>query len=141
MKKHLKIVILYIGSLLFSVAPLVMTMTINRGEYFGTPAETLKLCTGGMIATVFIVFKVIGHLKMPSGITLYGVIFVMAYLLEALLNDLMLLSGMALLGEIVDAVIFRPLIKKHKEERIAEKTATETAKQLRSVMQEFSGRT
>lgn len=122
------------------MAPLVITFIINREKYLTTPADTFKLCTGGLIAVGIIALKAIGKLKVPRGITLYGIVFALAYLLEELLKDLMLLSGMALLGEIVDAAIFRPLITRTKEKISINKHADATTEKVRAVLDEYLGR-
>ena len=69
--------------------------------------------------------KVIGKLQMPRRIVLFGIVFVMAYLLQALMNDLILLSGMALAGEVLDMLFFQYFIKKTKEKILIEKRLTQ----------------
>lgn len=140
MKMHLKLTILYVCSFIFSAAPIVITFIINREQYITTPADTFKLGLGGVIAITFVAFKAIGKLKMPTGIVLYAAIFALSYLLEALLSDLMLLSGMALLGECVDAAIFRPLIKKTKKKMSVTAHANATSESVRAVLDEYLGR-
>ena len=141
MKRRVELFLLYIGSFIFSVAPLIITFIINREKYIASPADTFKLCIGGTIAIVIIAIKALGKLKIPGGITLYGIIFVLSYLLEAILADLLLLSGMALLGEIIDCAVFRPLIKRTKEKITISKTADATTEKMRAVLEEYMGRT
>ena len=140
MKTNLKLFALYVCSFVFSVAPLVVTFALNKEKYVTTPADTVKLCAGGAIAIAIIALKAVGKLRVPRGITLYGIVFVLAYLLEALLADLMLLSGMALIGEIIDAAIFRPLISRTREKQKISKTADATAEKMRAVLDEYLGR-
>ncbi len=141
MKIKLKLFVLYIFSFVFSVAPLIITFAVNRDKYITTPADTFKLCIGGAIAIGIIAVKVLGKLKIPGGITLYGIIFVLSYLLEAILADLLLLSGMALLGEIADCVLFRPLIRRTREKITITKTADLTSEKVKAVLEEYIGRT
>ena len=137
---RLKLIVLYLFSFIFSTAPLVITFILNKEEYITTPSDTFKLCIGGMIAVILIALKAVGKLKLPSGIVLYGIAFALSYLLEAILTDLMLLSGMALLGEIIDAAIFKPLIARTNEKMNISKTADATAEQIRAVLDEYMGR-
>ena len=141
MKTKLKLFVFYVLSFAVSVAPLIITFIINRDKYISAPADTFKLCIGGTIAVVLIAIKALGKLKIPGGITLYGIVFALAYLLEAILADLLLLSGMALLGEIIDCAIFRPLIKRTKEKITITKTADATTEKVRAVFEEYMGRT
>lgn len=140
MKMHLKLTILYVCSFIFSAAPIVITFIINREQYITTPADTFKLGLGGVIAITFVAFKAIGKLKMPTGIVLYAAIFALSYLLEALLADLLLISGMALLGEVIDAAVFRPLIKRQRESIKISKLSDATTEKVRAVLDEYMGR-
>ena len=87
---RLRLVLLYIGSFIVCVAPLLVCFIVNWDKYTKTPGDTVKLCIGGVIAVFFLFLKVIGQLKMPRRIVLFGIVFVMAYLLQAILDDLML---------------------------------------------------
>ena len=122
-----------------SIAPLVIVLIINWGKYTKTPGETVKLCIGGIMVAFFIFLKVIGKLKMPRRIVLFGVVFIMAYLLQAIMNDMILLSGMALLGEFIDMVCFQGFIKKLKENILVGKTANATTDQVEKVIQKYIG--
>lgn len=108
-----RLVFLYIGSFLVSIAPLLVVLILRWDNYTKTPGDTVKLCFGGAICLFFVFLKVIGKLKMPRRIVLFGVVFVMAYLLQALMDDLILLSGMALAGELLDLLCFQHFIKKN----------------------------
>lgn len=70
---------------------------------------------------------------------LFGVVFVMAYLLQALMNDLILLSGMALAGELLDLLCFQHFIKKMKENILIEKTADATTSKVEEVVKKYLG--
>ena len=135
----LRLALLYIGSFVVSVAPLLVCFIINWDKYAETPADTVKLCIGGVIALVFIFLKVIGKLKMPRRIVLFGVVFVMAYLLQPIIKDLMLLSGMALAGEFLDFVCFQRAIRITKENILIGKTADATTTQVEQVIKKYLG--
>ena len=136
----LRLVLLYIGSFVVSVAPLLVCFIINWDKYAETPADTVKLCIGGVIALVFIFLKVIGKLKMPSRIVLFGVVFALVYLLKAILDDLLLLSGMALAGELLDMLFFQMAIRRTKERILIEKTSTATSEKVEEVIKKYIGR-
>ena len=130
-----RLFMLYIGSFLASAAPVAACVVARWDVYTATPAMKLKLCGGGVIAAVLMLLKVLGKLRIPRRIVFFGAVFVMSYLLEAVLNDLMLLSGLALLGEGLDLVFFQGAIK-HTEEAIKiQKTASATADQLEKTVE------
>ncbi|MBE6656259.1 MAG: hypothetical protein E7609_05275 [Ruminococcaceae bacterium] len=131
---------LSIGSFLVSTAPLFLCVVANWEKYVKTPGDAVSLSLGGMLVLLFLVLKVLGKLKMPSRIVFYGAVFAMAYFLKALLSDLVLLSGMALLGETVDFIFFQRAIRKTKENVLIGKTADATAAQVEEVVKKYIGR-
>ncbi|MEG1608991.1 MAG: hypothetical protein RR338_00645 [Clostridia bacterium] len=140
-KKNLKgrLILLEIGSFIVSIAPLITVLAMNWGDYTKTPSDTIKLCIGGITVVLFIFLKVIGKLRMPRRIVLFGVIFLMSYLLKAIMNDLILLSGMALAGEALDLVLFQRAIKITKENILVGKTADATTVQVEEIFKKYIG--
>lgn len=145
--KRLKAWLLFLrlGGLIATVAPLAVTLILKRGEYFTTPAESVKLGLGALLALLFIGLKALGKIKIPRGIVAYGVVFLLSYLLESVLSDLLLLSGMALLGEILDLLFFRSAIKRTEKKLAlteqASTTSEATAVAVEELLKKYSGRT
>lgn len=137
---RLRLVLLYIGSFIVCVAPLLVCFIVNWDTYTKTPGDTVKLCIGGILALFFLFLKVIGKLQMPRRIVLFGIVFIMAYLLQAIFDDLILLSGMALAGEFLDFVCFQRAIRITKENILVGKTADATTAQVEQVLQRYIGR-
>lgn len=138
-KKNLKVrlVFLYIGSFIISIAPIVVVLALNWDDYTKTPGDTVKLCFGGVFALFLIFLKVIGKLKMPRRIVFFGILFLLVYLLKALLDDILLLSGMALAGELIDLLCFQRPIMVTKESIMIEKTSDATASKVEEAMKKF----
>lgn len=136
----LRLFFLQVGSFIVSIAPLAICLIHNWDRYTGTPDKTVKLCFGGLLAVLFIALKAVGKLKIPSAIVGYGIVFVMSYLLAAILNDLMTLSGAALLGELLVVIFFNKAIKNAKENIIVSKTADATSAQVEEVMKKYMSR-
>lgn len=130
---------LYIGSYIVSVAPLLVILILRWDNYTKTPGDTVKLCIGGAICLFFVFLKVIGKLHMPRRIVLFGIVFLMAYLLKALMDDLVLLSGMALVGEALDLICFQHFIKVTKENILIGKTADATSAKVEEVVKKYLG--
>lgn len=134
-----RLILLYIFSFLVSIAPVTVCLILNWGDYVKTPGDTIRLSLGGIALACILFLKVIGKLKMPRRIVAFGIVFVMAYLLQSVLQDLLLLSGMALLGEFVDFAIFQRAIKKTKENILVGKTADKTAEQVEEIIKKYVG--
>lgn len=133
-----RLILLYIGSFIVSIAPLLIVLIVRWGNYTKTPSDTVKLCFGAVICIVFMVLKVIGKLKMPSRIITFAVVMLLAFLLQSLTNDLILLSGMALLGEALD-LVFQHFIKKTKEQMQTTEVADATTAKVEEVMKKYLG--
>ena len=106
---------------------------INFNCYVTTKYEGIKLASGGMILLVIVILKVIGKLKIPSGITLYGIMLILSYLLNAIIADLMLFTFLALVGEILSSIcdaVIKSLKKRFEREKAAEITANEVSRVL-----------
>lgn len=125
-KYKLALFLLSLGSLVATVAPLAVTVILKRAEYFTAPAQSVKLALGASLALFFIALKALGRIKIPRGVVGFGIVFLLSYLLESILKDLTLLSGMALLGECLDLLLFRSAIKRTKENIAVSKTASAT---------------
>lgn len=132
-----RLILLQISSFLVSVTPVLIVVIINWSRYTKTPGDTVKLCIGGALALFFVFLKAIGKLHMPRRVACFSVVFILSYLLKVIVQDLILLSGMALLGEVVDLIGFQKAIKLTKENMLIGKTANATTKQIKEVMEEF----
>lgn len=135
-KKKLKIFLLSLLSFVLSVAPVMIYFFINMGRYTKTVPETVKLAGGGIILLVIVALKAFGHLKIQSRAVAFGLVFLLSYLLEAILNDLIVFSFLALVGELLEAVISIP-IKRMREDIIVEKTASKTAEKIDEAVKRY----
>ena len=136
-KLRVRLVFLYIGSFIISIAPLVVVLALNWGDYTKTPGDTVKLCFGGVFALFLIFLKVIGKLQMPRRIVFFGILFLLVYLLKSLLDDILLLSGMALAGELIDLLCFQRPIKITKERIMIEKTSDAIANKVDETIKKY----
>ena len=136
--KGFPIVLLYLFSFLCSILPIGIVFAVNIGKYTRTLQDTVKLAFGGVVIVVFVVMKVLGKLKMPRRVVFFAMIFALSWLFAALLEDLILISGAALLGEAVDYIIFTPMINRRRENRQAEKVADKTAEAINRVLENYN---
>ena len=142
-KLKVRLVFLQMFSFIVCIAPIGVAVFINRNDWFGTPQESVKIGIGAIIAAVLIGLKALGKLHMPRRIVVFAIVFAMTFLLKSILDDLMLLSGRAFLGEALDLVFFQTAIRRTREQLSTEKTAEATAENVERIFDKFvgSGRT
>lgn len=131
--KRLKIPLLYLMSFVLSIGPVVLYFALNIDNYVQTVSDGIKLALGATILMAIVLLKVLGKLKLPSRIYLFGITFLLSYLLAAILKDLIIFSLLALIGEILDSIC-QVLIRKAKEDRRVEKEAEKHAEELGRVL-------
>jgi len=137
---RLKLVFLYIFSFILSIAPLIILISLNHDKYFDTTPKTWKFTIGGILAIVLIVIKALDKLRFPNRMVAFGVGFTLVYLLQAMLNDILMLLAMAFLGELIDWAFIKPLIRRYKEEIEREKTGNVVADKVEEALQKYAMR-
>ena len=130
-----KIPALYVLSFLLSVLPVFTYLFINHERYVSTSPEKIKLLFGGALAVFILVIKTLGFLKIKSSLLFFGIMMVLSYLLESIINDLVVFSCLAFLGESLSLGV-RFLIKRLKGTE-GEKKLEDTIKRA---LEKFSGR-
>ncbi len=116
--KRFKIFILYLISFAFSIGPLFTYLIVNRDRYFCTKYDAIKLFSGGLIIMVMLLLKTLKKLKIPTGVSFFGLICMLSYLLSPVIQDLTVLSFLALVGEIGDSIM-QSIISKEKRKLFA----------------------
>lgn len=101
------------------LAPLTTLMVINREEYF-TNNSSLDLSLGCIIAIGVIVMLATGKVEILKGITGWVVFFLLCYFLRSILNDMVYISGMALIGQGIYTVDTALFINRYKQESVIE---------------------
>lgn len=143
MKQRLKLVGLYILSFVLSVLPVLIYFLINRDKYIYTIPDRIKLGFGAVALCVIIGLKLAGKLKIKSRIAVFAIVFAFSYLLESILDDLLVFSLLALIGEGLDMVV-GIFIKREKRKMLlkesAEINAEANEKIIEKVIRKVSGR-
>lgn len=138
MKPKIKLALLCVASYIVSVLPLLITFMLNFGKYTESAEATVKLTLGGVIVLSLLLARTLGR-TLPDGLGGMLLAFVVAFLLEAILADLVLLLGMFLLGECLDVIFLRRRIAKLREDILIDKTANATAAQVEDVIKRYVG--
>ncbi len=103
--RQFRIIVLYVLSFVASISPLTAYFIANRDRYVCSRYDGFKLFLGGIVVAVILLLKVIKKLKINSGVSLFSTICVLSYLLAPIIQDLMVLSFLALVGELLDLFI------------------------------------
>lgn len=138
-KQKFKIIGLYVLSFLCSVLPVTIYFAINHAKYISTVPAKIKLGIGAVVLIVIVVLKLVGKLKINSRIVVFGIVFALSYLLDSILNDLIIFSGLALLGEALDMIV-SIFIKREKRKIAVSETAQANADAMEKVITKVSGR-
>ena len=134
-RKRVPLFCLRAMSFFASIAPLGVVFAARFDEYVETVSDVVKLGFGATAIVFFVALKVLGKLKMPSRVVFYALVLGFSYVFEALLADLMILSLMALIGEVLDIFLFAPAIKRREAERERGKVADATADRMEERME------
>lgn len=119
-------------SIFITFAPILFTIYIEREKYFATKAAGLSLTCGGIVAVVLVAVAMLGKgaKLFGSGVTVSGIIFLMAYLLEPILLNLQLLSGMLFMGFAINRVFVVPRVKQAERQVAAKMNAKALKEEL-----------
>ena len=131
--KQLKIPLLCLLSFALSVCPVAIYFWVNAHRYISTVPEGIRLGAGAVLLLGIVFLKVIGKLKVSSRTTLFGMVFVLCYLMQAVLNDLLIFTFLALCGEIMDSAC-QIFIRRARREQNAELSAKITAKEIERIV-------
>lgn len=126
----IKLFVLYILSFSVSVLPVLIYFFSNADRYFIKEQDKVRLCCGLLLLTAIIFLKVIGKLKMPSRVAFFSTVFILCYLLESVLGDILVFTFLALVGEIMDSIC-QIFIRRTREKILVMKTAQATAYEIK----------
>jgi len=128
---------MYICSFICSIAPLVIYVAVNHERYIGVRADAVKLSLGGLICAALVLFKILGRLKAPSSTVCLGIFFLLSYLLKSITDDLVVLSFLALIGDLADKIFLGIPISRLRSGISAERTADATADKLEAILERY----
>lgn len=125
MKSKTKLRLMQTGGIATTFAPIAIAVGINHEAYFATQEAGISLGLGGAMAVMLVVLSALGKAGklLDTGMKITACIFVFALLLEPIILNLKFLSGMLLLGELGNEMIFRPSVVRMKKQIDREETA------------------
>ena len=93
------------------VLPLLITVFVKRGELIAG-GSGVRVSAGLLIVLVVALLAVLGKMKMPGRVVSVGAAFAVSWLLESLLDNLVLLLGVLFAGILVDALVCETRVRK-----------------------------
>lgn len=139
-RKKRNLFFLQCGGFLISVAPLLSLVTVRAERYVSTPSDGIRLGLGGGISLILVFLRSIGKLNIPRRLFGTGLVCLLAYLLNAVLVDIMLLSAAAFAGDLGELLLFSLPVRNAKEKLSLCKTATATTQAVENMLKNYSGR-
>ena len=131
--KKIKLLCLYILGFALSILPIMIYFIANFDKYITNSYDGVRLASGGIILSCILLLKITGKLKIPSAVSVFSIIFVLSYLLDSIIADMMIFSFLALIGELCDmciGIFIKREKSKAQRQEIAQETANEVAKVL-----------
>lgn len=113
-----------------SITPVMIAFVVNWAQYVNTMYNGIKLSAGAVIAISVLAIQTFGKIQIKNRVVVLAIIFLLAYLLDVILQDLLLLSGLALFGEVA-SLGFVPFINKIEQQIENENTENVIAKAIK----------
>lgn len=140
MKLRFKLILFQVLNVVMAVLPLIAYFIYNRDVYTETPEQTIKLTFGGIMVIVFITFALLGKLKAMNYISGAFILLLFAWFLEAIIDDLIVISFLMVLGGILSTVLFGIQVKRIKQQILINKTADATSERVEILLDKYVGR-
>lgn len=140
MKLRFKLILFQVLNIVMAVLPLIAYFIYNRDVYTETPEQTIKLTFGGIMVIVFITFALLGKLKAMNYISGAFILLLFAWFLEAIIDDLIVISFLMVLGGILSTVLFGIQVKRIKQQILINKTADATSERVEILLDKYVGR-
>lgn len=95
------------ASVLTVITPLLVTLGINFNEYFIARGAGVQVGFGGALAILLVILLAKDKLTVFKGVWGYLVVFLLAVFLKPIIDDIVLLTGMALTGKVADSIFIQ----------------------------------
>lgn len=139
MKTKSKIRLYKLLQMLVSVLPLIVLIIVNWEVYTETPASTVSLGFGMVVAMIFAILKILNRMpKNLKSVVWAGIVCALCWCLKLLIVDLPIIATAWFIGSLLGE-IFTPIIKKNEREGNIEDTANATAEEVASKISSMLG--
>lgn len=95
------------ASVITVITPLLVTLGINFNEYFIARGAGVQVGFGGALAILLVILLAKDKLTVFKGVWGYLVVFLLAVFLKPIIDDIVLLTGMALTGKAADSIFIQ----------------------------------
>lgn len=128
--------LLTFSSVIATILPILIAVGINFNDYFIRRSAGFQIGFGGVLALILIILLAKGKSSVLKGVWGYLVVFIIAVCLQPILDDIVLLTGMALAGKGVDSVIIQPQLKRVRKRRESTENADILGNSIRQALEE-----
>ncbi len=97
---------------IMSILPLGVYVGINFEQYAPSSTETVKLGIGGAVVGFIFLMKALKKMNLPRGLFGWVLALAIAWLLQAILTDIVNLLMMAVAGEVGDELFIQPQVNR-----------------------------
>ena len=104
MNNYKKALLFRILSIVGLIAPMLALLIIKKDTYF-IKGESTKMSIGCILALIFTFFALKGKLKEVNSLVTLGIIWVLCFLLETLIKDLLIIIPCCMLGNMIYMVL------------------------------------
>ena len=141
MSTKVKLRCLQAGGIVASVAPLATVVGLNWENYVQTSRSAVGLTVGGIMLVFLVAVQMLGKARkvFGNGVVVTGFIFVLVCLLEPIILELKLLTGMMLAGQGLNLGVQVP-VRRLQKRLDDENTAKVTSNGVSAALERFSGR-
>lgn len=126
-------------SFFVSILPVSIVILSKWDLYTASPGGVLKVAAGGVLLAIVLLMGVLGRLNVPGDIWAAVFVLVVSYLMQSVLDDIILLTAMYIVGRLCDKIVCRRYIKRIRAELSARRTAELTGQTVVDQIKQYLG--
>ena len=130
----------YILRLAVLFVPYGTVLVIHRALYFSVAEGTLVFSAAGMICAAVLLLLIFSVPRASEMLFVLGCTFVLSTLLSIFLEGAPIATGVAFCAKLADKILFLPLYERAREKALVQRTAQNTAKEVREALENYAGR-
>jgi hypothetical protein len=131
-------------SLVCCVGPLATVLVANWDQYVKKPSDAIKLGAGGVVIVILIVLALLRKIGIPGRLVVLATLTGILWLIQPIINDLLVIMTATTVCEAVDILIFSRMIKRTEESlrisRAADQLSARLEEQADNIMKNYTGR-
>jgi hypothetical protein len=123
---------------------LATVLVANWDQYVKKPSDAIKLGAGGVVIVILIVLALLRKIGIPGRLVVLATLTGILWLIQPIINDLLVIMTATTVCEAVDILIFSRMIKRTEESlrisRAADQLSARLEEQADNIMKNYTGR-